>query len=202
MRRNEFLIKDNKILSQVLDEADYGILGLIDGEKPYTVPLNFVWIDGVVYFHGSPSGKKMKALKSGVYASFSVVKELSLIPSYFTGAELACPATQFFLSVHIDAKIHLIEDIEEKIYALEVLMKKLQPEGKYRPISSEDEEYKRELRKVSIVKLETIECNGKFKLGQHLSDETWNLLTEELKKRGSRIDLITLELMKEFKPKK
>lgn len=39
-------------------------LGVISMGEPYVVPLNFVYIDGTVYFHGALSGRKIEALKT------------------------------------------------------------------------------------------------------------------------------------------
>lgn len=90
-----FEINDDDIINMLLDEVEYGTLSLC-AKKPYSIPVNFVHVEGSIYFHGSYSGKKMDIIKENPLASFSIVKSYSYIPSYFSSEdESACPATQF-----------------------------------------------------------------------------------------------------------
>jgi len=38
---------------KLLENAEYGTLALSDGNKPYAVALNFVYLDNAIYFHCS-----------------------------------------------------------------------------------------------------------------------------------------------------
>ena len=197
MKRSEFEITDKKIIEDVLIEAEYGTLALCKENKPYSVPINFVYIDGAFYFHGSKSGKKIEYIKSNPNASLSVVLPYSMIQSYFSSNEgLACPATQFFKSVSIDGEIKFIKDYEEKIIILEALMKKLQPEGKYKALS--DDAHLKVINATEIFKLTPKEVKAKFKLGQHLPKERFNMIIEHLETRGSEIDKLSAIEMRKF----
>ena len=77
-----FEIKDKKIINEVLDKAEYGILALCSENRPYSLPINFVEIDNEIYFHGSKRGTKIDILKSNQFASFSVVEPYSMIDSF------------------------------------------------------------------------------------------------------------------------
>ena len=55
--KTAFDITDDKLIVEVLNLAEHGVLALYDA-KPYAVPVNFVYLDGAIYFHGSPKGKK------------------------------------------------------------------------------------------------------------------------------------------------
>ncbi|PID48119.1 MAG: hypothetical protein CR967_01560 [Proteobacteria bacterium] len=91
-----FEIKDKKIIQNLLDEIGFGILSLCKDNIPYSLPLNFVFVDDTIYFHGAKKGQKVDVFTSNSKASFCVVKEYSFIPSYFsTDDGRACPATQF-----------------------------------------------------------------------------------------------------------
>lgn len=60
MRRSEFEVKDSKQLEMLLDGCEYGTLCLVDGDEPYGIPLNFVWYEQSICFHGSKEGRKME----------------------------------------------------------------------------------------------------------------------------------------------
>ncbi len=114
-----FEITDKNMISEILHNAKYGTLALCIDNKPYSLPINFVEIDEVIYFHGSKKGKKIDIIKNNCNASFCVVESLSLLPSYFsTHKGDACPATHLFKSVIIDGEIKFIEKYEEKVNAL------------------------------------------------------------------------------------
>ncbi len=203
MRRKEFYITDKEDIEGLLASSTYGVLGLIDDEGyPYTVPLNFVYHGGAIYCHGAvtQNSKKMKSIKTNNKASFTVVQEYSLIPSYFTGSELACPATQFFKSVFVRGNVELVDNTNEKIVSLSALMRKLQPEGNHQPITAENEEYAKELNATAVIKLIPDTLTAKFKFGQNQKPEAFEKLVAELTKRDDIIDKETVRMMKKYYP--
>ncbi len=193
-----FEIKDKKIIYTLLDEVEFGTLALSQAEKPYSLPINFVRIDDVIYFHGAKSGKKVSILKQNKKASFSVVKPYSLIPSYFSSNDgLACPATHFFKSVIVDGEIEFVENNHEKILALSALMKKLQSEGGY--ISLSEDIYQKAIDATMVFKLKILDLRAKYKFGQHLKQERFDMIIEHLKKRDSSLDRATIRTMHSLK---
>ncbi len=193
-----FEIKDKDIIYSLLDDAEYGTLAICKENIPYSLPVNFIRIDNLIYFHGSKKGRKIETIKANPKASFSVTKELSLIQSYFSSNDnLACPATQFFKSVIIDGQIEFVEKYDEKVLALQKLMEKLQPEGGYRALN--DEVYKKIINATTIYKLIPNQIKAKFKLGQNLNKERFEMIVENLEKRGDELDKDTLSLMKYFR---
>jgi nitroimidazol reductase NimA-like FMN-containing flavoprotein (pyridoxamine 5'-phosphate oxidase superfamily) len=192
--KSQFEIKDKIVIADILNNAQYGTLALCRDNKPYSVPINFVKIEDDIYFHGGKKGKKMQYIKNNILASFSVVESYSMIQSYFSSTEnLACPATHFFKSVIIDGDIKIVDNYDEKVLALESLMKKLQPEGKYKPL--DEEVYKKVVNITEVFKLIPSELKGKIKLGQHLPKERFNMIIEHLEQRGSDIDKLTVKDM-------
>ncbi len=193
-----FKVENLEIIYEVLDKAQYGTLAICRDDKPYSLPLNFVRIDDNLYFHGSKKGRKIDILKANLFASFSVVESYSVISSYFSSKEnLACPATHFFKSVIIDGKIEFVENYEEKVQAVAALMQKLQKEGKYKPL--EDEVYEKMIDSTTIYKLNIVKTGAKFKFGQHLSQERFDMILEHLQKRGDKRDIETIKLMEELR---
>ena len=154
--------------------------------------------EDTVYFHGSLSGRKMKTLKANPSVSFSIVENFSLIASYFSSTEgLACPATQFFKSIIIDGEVSIVTKKQEKVNAMTLLMQKLQPEGGYKPF--EDGVYEKMLNATAVLKIEVKELRAKFKFGQHLDKERFDMILSHLEKRDSQIDQETIKMMKEMR---
>jgi len=183
-------------IATILNEASYGTLALCDGAKPYNVVLNFVLTDGVLYFHGSLTGRKMHILSQNLFASFSVVVPYALIPSYFSSdTGLACPATHFFESVLIEGEVVVVTEPHEKQYALSALMAKLQPEGGYKALKNEV--YKKVIAKTAVFKLIPHHSSVKSKLGQKLPKERFEMIIENLQQRADPLDLKTVEKMRE-----
>ncbi len=194
--KSQFEINDKNIIKDILQSTDYGTLGLSNENKPYSVPVNFVYIDETIYFHGSKKGKKAEYIASNPFASFSVVEPYSLIQSYFSSNEnLACPATHFFRSVSIEGSVKIEKNYAAKVYALESLMQKLQSEGKYIPL--DDEVYESMIEKIEVFRLAPTEIRGKIKLGQHLPKDRFEMILDHLDKRGDDLDKQTARLMRE-----
>lgn len=196
--KSQFKIKDKSVIDDILSKAEYGTLALSMENQPYSVPINYVYYNGICYFHGSKKGKKMEFIKDNPIASFSVVEPFSIIQSYFRSDEsLACPASHFFKSVSIDGEIKLVEDYNQKVFALQSLMEKYQPEGNYIHLS--DVIYKKKVDATQIFQLTSNKISGKVKMGQHLPAEGFNRIVKYLEQRGSDIDKLTIKSMLENK---
>ncbi len=198
MQRNEFEVLDESAIVACLNESEYGVLSLMSDQEPYGVALNFVYEEGVVYFHGSKEGKKAEAIDSHPRASFLVVKPYAYIPSYFFNTTLASPATQFFASVHFFGEIHRIDSMEEKAKALSALMQKYQKEGGYDPVSAKDPRYKNVIEKTAIFALSPHTCSMKVKVGQNLPKERQEHVIQQLQERNAPNDLDTIVVMRKI----
>lgn len=198
MRRSEFKIEDKKEIEALLNSVSYGTLAMAKDNEPYSVPVNYIYENGDIYFHSATKGKKIDILRQNKIVSFSVVKEASFIPSYFSDEEFACPATTFFQSILIKGKVEFIESIDKKVEVMNLLMQKFQPEGKYKKIDKNNQKYLNALNSMAVVKINISEMSAKFKLGQHLSKERFEHIVSELSKRGEAIDSQTIKLMKNF----
>ncbi|WP_455756723.1 pyridoxamine 5'-phosphate oxidase family protein [Sulfurimonas sp.] len=190
-----FEIKDKKIIEDMMSKAEFGTLALSSENTPYSVPVNFVHEENVIYFHGSLSGRKMQVIKSNPKVSFSIVENFSLIASYFSSSEeLACPATQFFKSISIDGNVKIVEEKQEKIKAMTLLMQKLQPEGHYKPFS--DSAYDKMINATAVLRIDVKELRAKFKFGQQLDEQRFDMIISHLENRDSDVDKATIEMMK------
>ncbi len=202
MRRKEFNIEQQAEIEAFLHEIGYGFLGTLSEEGwPLVIPLNFVYYQEAVYFHGSKLGEKMRSLAADNRVSFSVAREFSQIPSYWSDPKFACPATLFFKSVLIRGRAELLTDLTEKAEALTAFMEKLQPEGGYEQISPLDPGYAKHLLGTAVVKIAITDISAKFKFGQNLKEERMQRLIGELQERGEPLDEETISLMQRYCPR-
>ncbi|WP_333803878.1 pyridoxamine 5'-phosphate oxidase family protein [Sulfurospirillum sp.] len=201
MRRSEFEVNDIQLAQEILASCEHGTLCLVDGDEPYAVPLNFAWYDGKICFHGSKEGRKMEVIAKNPKASFSVVKPLSLLPSYFSNTRAACPASQLYISVHFVGMIELVEELSQKANVLNALMQKLQPEGGYENIEASNPMYKKAVENIGIGTLIPTSISFKIKAGQNLNEERRALLIEKLSERGEPLDLLSVKLIKQMNEK-
>lgn len=201
MRRKEFQVEEQEEIDAFLQEMSFGFLG-ITGEDGFAhvIPINYVYVDGNVYFHGSKIGEKMRLMAADNRVSFSVAKEYAIIPSYWSDPKMACPATSFFKSVYMQGHAEVLTDLGEKAHALQAFMQKLQPEGGYAPIDPADSDYAKQLGAVAVVKIAVSQITAKFKFGQNWKESRIDAISSSLDERGRELDAETARLMTHYCP--
>ncbi|MBQ3325432.1 MAG: pyridoxamine 5'-phosphate oxidase family protein [Muribaculaceae bacterium] len=120
VRRQDRLL-DEARAREILASAQYGYMSMIDLDgKPYGVPVNFVW-DGedAIYIHCAPEGKKIEILECYDHVSFCVVGNVNLLPGQFTTE---------YESIILDCEVTIPTYDEERLHALELIVKKFSPQ--------------------------------------------------------------------------
>ena len=73
LRKKEKQMNEEEMLA-ILNEGDYGIICLNTKEGyPYGVPVNYVYDQGKIYFHGGNKGLKYESVMENEKASFTIV---------------------------------------------------------------------------------------------------------------------------------
>lgn len=107
---------------RILDKAMIVHIGMVDGEDPYVVPMNYGYTmeDGklTLYLHGATKGRKLDVLRKNPRVFFSL--ECDVVP--FDGP-VACRYGTTYASVMGSGKAEIVEDTEEKKKGLSILMK-------------------------------------------------------------------------------
>jgi nitroimidazol reductase NimA-like FMN-containing flavoprotein (pyridoxamine 5'-phosphate oxidase superfamily) len=199
MRRKEYQMSEQEEMMRLLATVGHGYLGAIRSDGwPTVVPLNFVYYDNRIYFHGAREGEKMESLKRDDRVTFIVVEDFSVIPSYYRDEQLACPATQYYKSVMVRGHARIVSELSEKARALQAMMEKLQPEGGHLAISPEEPIYKNNLKTTAVIAIEIESMTGKFKFGQNLPKASRAQVAEKLSQRGCPIDHATVAAMTKY----
>jgi len=158
---------------------------------PQIIPMNFVFLNDFVYMHSHIKGEKIDNINRNNKVGFEVDKELEFLPSYFEDPKDASLADTLYISVVIKGTASLVTDREEKTLALNGLMKKYQPEGRYDPIQSS----MRVLDAVAVIKVIPEVLSGKYKIGQNMRPENRLDLAEKILTRNSPTAKETLKIM-------
>ncbi|MBL8681925.1 MAG: GNAT family N-acetyltransferase [Myxococcales bacterium] len=165
---------------------------------PVVRAVHGVVVDDALCFHGSPVGEKTTLV--GREAVVVYEQLLADIPSYWTDATMACPATSLFVSVQAHGTLELVEDPARKARALQGLMEKFQPEGGHAPITHTDERYRKPVASIAIWALPLAVLDGKWKLGQNRTAQYIETIVAKLWERGAPGDARALELVLRANP--
>lgn len=83
MRRKEKGMHEEDA-KNILIQADFGTLACIgDNGYPYSVPLNYVYDNGKLYFHSAKAGHKIDNVSFNNKVCFSVVNYYKILPEKF-----------------------------------------------------------------------------------------------------------------------
>ena len=188
----KLVIKSKDKIVEFLNEESTGRISSIDEQGfPQIIPMNFVFLNDLVYMHSHIRGEKIENIKRNSKVGFEVDRNLEFLPSYFSDPEDASLADTLYISVVIKGEAQLVEDNEEKVLALNGLMEKYQPEGKYKPMNKN----MGVLDATAVIKIIPKEMNGKYKIGQNMSKEEKVDLANKIKNRNSKTSKETLAIM-------
>lgn len=113
-------IIDRDELDRILDEAMVMRLGMVDGGRPYVVPLNFAREGDVIWFHGAAAGRKLDCLRAAPVVCVEVDRFIGLR----TGPDACGDWTSAYESVVGFGTAEIVDDAAEKLHGLRVLMRK------------------------------------------------------------------------------
>lgn len=153
--------------------------------------MNFAFEGGAVYMHSHVRGEKLENIRRDPRVGFEADRELEFLPSYFGDPHDASLADTLYVSVVIKGRASLVSDAAEKAAALNALMSKYQPEGRYDPI----EPGMPVLGAVAIIKVVPETIRGKYKIGQHLRPAERADLAAKILARNSPSAAETLRVM-------
>ena len=123
MRRKDRQITDETAIRAILDKAQVLHLAMIDGDRPYVVPLHYGYslIDGrlTLYLHSAKEGRKLDVLQKNGRVAFVLETDVSSI----SGGEIPCKYGAAYASVMGEGRSTILTDPVEKTDALTMLMK-------------------------------------------------------------------------------
>ncbi len=146
-RKNQELSKEETV--EILNKCTNGTLALLTEEGyTYAVPLNYVYNDGKIYFHGAKEGLKTDAIKNHNKVSFAVVEKDTVVPKEYT---------TYFRSAVVFGTIEIMENKSEKTDVINMLVKKYSPDF----VKYSQEEIGKLIDNVGIICLNVEKMTGK-----------------------------------------
>ena len=123
MTKREYQITDRNKIIDILNRAMIVHLGMVDGDEPYVVPMNYGYTmreDGTLslYVHGAVKGRKLDILR----ANPKVFLEMECDVQPFEG-NLPCQYGTAYQSLMGRGTAVILETAEEKMAALTQFMK-------------------------------------------------------------------------------
>jgi nitroimidazol reductase NimA-like FMN-containing flavoprotein (pyridoxamine 5'-phosphate oxidase superfamily) len=120
---------DAAAVNDFLLNSEIGHLTTIDPDGwPHTIPLNYVWHGGAVFFH-TGSGGKMARLARHPQVAFAVTEALNLLTSEITADINPCRDTNLGRSVLILGLAEEIKEPARKIELLNLIIAKYDPQA-------------------------------------------------------------------------
>ena len=120
--KREREVTDINEIKEILDKSMIVHIGMIDGDEPYVVPMNYGYTleDGelCIYLHGATVGRKLDIIKTNPKVFFEM--ECDVTP--FEG-KVACQYGTTYASVMGLGTAEVLTDVNEKIDGLTKFMK-------------------------------------------------------------------------------
>jgi len=120
--RRELEVTDPSEILAILDKAKIVHIGLVDGDEPYVIPMNYGYTmqEGklTLYLHGAKWGRKLDIMRANPKVFFSL--ECDVQP--FEG-DIACRYGTAYSSIMGKGTAEILEDVEAKKSGLSVFMK-------------------------------------------------------------------------------
>ena len=128
------VIDKQEEITSIINKCQVCHVAMVDQQgKPYLVPMNFGFEEGVIYLHSSRSGKKIEILKNNPEVCIEFSTDYFL---RYQSEDVACSWSMKYRSVLAYGRVTLIEDETEKVNHLNMIMRNYTPKDfKYNPPS-------------------------------------------------------------------
>ena len=119
-RRKTTYLKELHEVESIIQSCDICHVAMVDtNNKPYVLPFNFGYKDGVIYLHSDPEGKKIDILKANPNVSINFTADHNL---FHINEGVACSYGMQYKSILVDGVVEFIHSNQEKIEAFNIFM--------------------------------------------------------------------------------
>jgi nitroimidazol reductase NimA-like FMN-containing flavoprotein (pyridoxamine 5'-phosphate oxidase superfamily) len=149
MRRKDKEITRRSEMDEIIKTARVCRLAMLDGSRPYIVPLSFGYDGSALYFHSAPTGKKIDLLRKGGAVCFELEAAVAAAP-----ADMPCKWGMAYRSIIGDGRVEFIDAPEARRRALDIIMAHYSDRPSFEYTDAE-------LRRVSVFRVVIGEMTGK-----------------------------------------
>ncbi|MDK8179544.1 pyridoxamine 5'-phosphate oxidase family protein [Paenibacillus sp. UMB4589-SE434] len=122
--------EDQEKINDFLIKTRTGLLGLTDERQPYVIPLNFVWWNSCIYFHGLSSGRKVSIIEQNNTACFTVFEEFGTVTD-----PVPAKTDTAYMSVMLFGSVEKVNQLDDSTDVLQQFLNKYVPGFYDRPLS-------------------------------------------------------------------
>jgi len=114
-------VEERHLIEEIIAKNTICYIGILDTSgMPYVIPMNFGYKDDVIYLHSAQEGGSIDALKNNPNICITFCTEPTLT---YQNEEVACSYRVKGASVVCRGKVLFEEDFDEKVKALNIIMK-------------------------------------------------------------------------------
>jgi nitroimidazol reductase NimA-like FMN-containing flavoprotein (pyridoxamine 5'-phosphate oxidase superfamily) len=117
MRKTNQEIRDRQVLQEILQGAVICRIAMMDGDRPYILPVNYGYSEGCLFIHSAPEGKKIDLLRKNRQVCFEVEDRPEVIKG-----ERACDWTTRYRSVVGYGEVEILADEAGMRRGMEIIM--------------------------------------------------------------------------------
>ncbi len=159
IRYKQRVCTDTEVIDEFLTGTRTGVIGISGDKYPYCVPVNYIWKNGAVYFHGLGSGKKVRLLDEYPEVSFTVYEEFGTVKD-----QVPCHADTSYRSVMLFGRAERVSDFRESAEVLQAIVEKFMPgfyKSKISPELAEKYRSSHDNKAVAVYKIIPLEKTAK-----------------------------------------
>jgi nitroimidazol reductase NimA-like FMN-containing flavoprotein (pyridoxamine 5'-phosphate oxidase superfamily) len=192
MRRSHSEIRDSQEIQRILSLTNIGRLAT-NGQDgyPYITPVNFVSLNGSIFFHCAPQGEKLDNLTRDPRVCFEVDVPLSYIDIGLDPERPICNLHQFYHCVIIRGTAAVVKDSVLKLAALNALIAKHENSKDFKKVTEDMSGYKA----CEVIQIKPESISAKSDLIQNKSEEDRRAVAQYLFKRNQPGDRQTVAAM-------
>jgi len=181
MRRNHSEISDPNEIQRILSLTNIGRLATSGQDGyPYVTPVNFVSLNGNIYFHCAPKGEKLDNLTRDPRVCFEVDVPLSYIDIGLDPNRPTCNLHQFYHCVIIRGSASVVKDDTLKVEALNALIAKHENTNDFKKVTADMSACKA----CEVIEIRPDSVSAKSDLIQNKSEADRRAVAEYLFKRN------------------
>jgi uncharacterized protein len=161
-RLSKRAVYDEAKVHEILDEAFLCHVGFTQDGQPFVIPTLYARSGKTIYMHGSGASRMLKTLAQGV----DVCVTVTLVDGYVL-ARSAFHHSMNYRSVTILGRARLVDDVEEKLQALQAITDHIVPH-RWDEVRGPNE---LEMRQTVVLALALEEVSAKVRTGPPIDDE-------------------------------
>ncbi len=192
MRRKHSEITDQTEIFRILSSTNIGRMATIGQDGfPYITPVNYVALNGNIYFHCAPKGEKLDNLTRNPHVCFEVDVPLAYIDVGLDPDRPICNLHQFYHCVIIRGIAVIVEDDQLKLDALNELVAKHEKTDDFKKVAADMSGYKA----CVVIEIKPESISAKSDLIQNKSEADRRAVAQYLFKRNDPGDRETVAAM-------